>query len=70
MVETALRVALRAPVGMHCVRLGVPAGKLDVCNLACTYGREGCSGASNNKIPRRCSRLGVSAEISTYRHKV
>lgn len=30
----------------------------------------GAVGGSNNKIPRRCSRLGVSAEISTYRHKV
>lgn len=33
MVETALRVAHRAPGRMQSLRLAVSAGKLDVCNL-------------------------------------
>lgn len=42
-VETALTVAHRAMVWMQGLRLDVSAGKLDVCNLACTHeGKVGC----------------------------
>lgn len=61
-VETALTVAHRAMVWMHGLRLDVSAGKLDVCNLACTH--EGKVGCKNHRIPRRRNRLGKARGVN------